>query len=157
MGVDAYARVIENIRQFVAERQARQATVPLLVPVFTKCRQNFAEMESWYDQWIRAVGSAVIRGPTDYAGQIPDASVADMAPPGRKPCARLASRITILSDGSIVSCEEDVLGKQVLGRIGDDSLADVWSKRMGAFRADHREARWEKHPMCTTCREWHRP
>jgi radical SAM protein with 4Fe4S-binding SPASM domain len=157
MGVDGFARVIENIRKFVAERQARQAAVPLLVPTFIKCHQNLAEMESWYDQWLRAVGSAVIHGPSDCAGQIPDVSVADMSPPGRKPCSRLSSRLTILSDGSIVSCEEDVLAKQVLGRIGVESLHEVWSKRAEALRADHRESKWERHPLCARCREWHRP
>ena len=37
--------------------------VPMLVPIFTKCRQNLGEMEFWYDQWLRALGSAVIVGP----------------------------------------------------------------------------------------------
>lgn len=156
MGVDGYARVIENIRRFVADRQARKVGVPLLVPVFTKCRQNFAEMEGWYDQWLRAVGSAVVRGPSDFGGLIPDVAVADMAPPGRRPCARLSSRLTILSDGSIVSCEEDVLGRQPLGRVGADSLRDVWSKRARALAADHRAGNWNAHPVCAKCREWHR-
>lgn len=157
MGMDGYAKAIENIRRFIAERQAYGSALPILVPIFTKCRQNFAEMEEWYDQWLRATGSAVIRGPGDCGGQIPDVSVADMAPPGRRPCARIASRITILSDGSIVSCEEDVLAKQVLGRIGNDTLAEVWSKRAEGLRADHREGKWERHPLCASCREWHRP
>src|SRR5579884_2096164 len=130
---------MENIRQFLAERQARGSMVPLLVPVFTKCQQNLAEMEPWYDQWLRALGCAVIRGPSDFAGQVPDVAVADMSPPGRKPCARLASRVTILSDGSIVSCEEDVLGQQVLGRVGTDSLAHVWQQRFEQLRQQHRE------------------
>src|SRR5207302_2542279 len=108
MGRDAYAAVIENIRWFVAERQSRGSMLPLLVPVFTKCQENLPEMEPWYDQWLRAVGSAVIRGPSDCAGQIPDVSVADMAPPGRKTCARLASRATSLTDGATASCEQHV-------------------------------------------------
>ena len=76
-------------------------------------------MEAWYDQWLRAVGSAVIVGPSDFAGQIPDHAVADMAPPLRRPCARLESRMTILSDGRIVTCEQDVLGRQTLGSLGE--------------------------------------
>jgi len=157
MGRDGYAAVIENIRRFVAERQARGSMLPLLVPVFTKCQENLAEMEPWYDQWLRAVGNAVIRGPSDCAGQIPDVAVADMAPPGRKPCARLASRVTILSDGTIVSCEEDVLGAQMMGHIGKDSLQEVWQRRFERLREEHRQSQLTNRPLCRRCKEWHRP
>lgn len=156
MGVDGYTTVLENIRQFVTERQARGTEIPLLVPVFTKCQHNLAEMEPWYDEWLRALGTAVIRGPSDCARQIPDVSVADMSPPGRRPCARITSRMTILSDGSIVSCDEDVLGKQVMGRVGADSIRDVWRRRFESLRKDHRAGAWSKHALCATCREWHR-
>lgn len=155
MGTPGYAQVLEGVRTFLGARAARG--VPLLAPVFTKCRENLAEMEAWYDQWLRAVGCAVVRGPSDCGGQIPDVSVADMSPPRRRPCVRLASRLTILCDGRIVSCEEDVLGRQALGEIGRDPLAEVWQQRFGALRADHHNASWNKHSVCGNCREWHRP
>jgi MoaA/NifB/PqqE/SkfB family radical SAM enzyme len=156
MGCDGYVRVMENIRRFLAERQRLGASVPLLVPIMIKCRENFAEMEPWYDQWLRALGSAVIRGPSTCGGQVPDVSVADMTPPGRKTCSRLNSRLTILSDGRIVSCEEDVLGTQVLGQLGRDSLSDVWRNQFESLRRDHREGKWMAHPLCAGCSEWHR-
>jgi radical SAM protein with 4Fe4S-binding SPASM domain len=149
--------VLENLQAFVTERAARGRAVPVLAPLFTKCAANLAEMEPWYDQWLRAVGSAVIAGPSDFAGLVPDVSVADMSPPRRKPCARLASRLTVLSDGRIVSCEQDVLGRQVLGAVGEDALTDVWQKRMAALREEHRCGSWSNRPVCGPCREWHRP
>ncbi|HZL36213.1 MAG TPA: SPASM domain-containing protein [Tepidisphaeraceae bacterium] len=155
MGTAGYERVLEAIAGFLKARQPRR--VPILVPTFTKCRENLTEMEPWYDRWLRAVGCAVVRGPSDFAGQIPDTAVADMAPPKRRPCARLASRLTILCDGRIVSCEQDILGKQVLGQVGTDSLAEVWQTRFGKLRGDHRELKLEQRPLCMDCREWHRP
>jgi hypothetical protein len=157
MGVDALPRVLENIKTFVTRRQSLQRGTPLLVPVFTKCRQNLGEMETWYDQWIRALGSAVIAGPSDFGGQILDAAVSDISPPMRKSCARLSSRMTILSDGRIVSCEQDVLGKQVLGELGSSSIQDLWTNQFNSFRKDHDQSRWDKHVLCAGCREWHRP
>ena len=100
--------------------------------------------------------SAVIRGPSDCAGQVPDVAMADMAPSGRRPCGRIQSRLTILSDGRIVACEEDVAGQHVMGRLGEDALADVWQKRFEALRDDHRKGEWNRHPLCARCREWHR-
>jgi len=76
MGVDGLARVLENVKTFVEKRWTCGHAIPILVPVFTKCRENLAEMEVWYDKWLAALGSAVIAGANDYAGQIPDHAVA---------------------------------------------------------------------------------
>lgn len=157
MGCDGYSSVLENVKRFLTARQARGGSLPILVPIFTKCQQNFGEMEAWYDQWLRAVGSAVIRGPSDCAGQIPDVAMADMTPSRRRPCGRIESRVTILCDGRIVSCEEDVAGVQVLGRVGEGALAEPWQKRFETLRGDHRKEKWGQHPLCARCREWHRP
>jgi hypothetical protein len=157
MGIDAYQRVLESIRTFLLARQARGRGVPLLVPVFTKCAANLAEMEPWYDQWLRALGAAVITGPSTCGGMIADVGVADMSPPRRKPCARLSSRMTILSDGRIVSCEQDVTGKQVMGKVGVDSIEQVWRERFGDLRREHQDGALTTRPVCAGCKEWHRP
>lgn len=148
MGVDGYDAAIENIKQFVVRRAAAGRAVPLLVPTFVKCRQNLPEMEHWYDQWLRAVGCAVITGPSDFGGMIPDVSAADMSSPNRKPCVSLSRRFMVLSDGTIVSCEQDVLGRQALGR----DLHQAW-KRANEMRARS----WEKYPICSQCKQWNRP
>lgn len=155
MGIGGYEKVLENIRTLLASRNGKG--VPILAPTFVKCLQNSGEMEPWYDQWLSAVGCAVVRGPSDYAGLIPDVGVADMAPPRRRPCARLNSRLTVLSDGRIASCEQDVLGRQTLGKLGEDSLAEVWQHRASVLRKAHEQSKWAEHPVCANCREWHRP
>jgi hypothetical protein len=157
MGVDGLARVIANLKTLINHRQSLQSGVPLIAPIFTKMAANLAEMEAWYDQWLRALGSAVLRGPSDFAGQIPATAVADMSPTLRKPCARLASRMTILCDGTIVACEQDVLGRAPLGKVGIDSIADVWQERIGSLRGEHGLNQFNAHPLCGNCKEWHRP
>ena len=157
MGVDALAAALENVRRFVARRHERGRGVPLLVPVFTKVRQNLVEMEAWYDQWLRALGCAVIAGPSDFAGLVPDCAVAEMSPPVRRPCARLNSRLMILSDGRAVSCEQDVLGRQIVGDVRTESLAVVWNHGMRATRRAHACGQFAANPVCAGCREWHRP
>jgi MoaA/NifB/PqqE/SkfB family radical SAM enzyme len=157
MGVDGLATVLENIRRFVTRRQQQRRGVPLLVPVFTKLQQNLAEMEAWYDQWLKALGCAVITGPSDFAGLVPDGAAADMSPPVRRPCARLNARLTVLSDARAVSCEQDVLGRQVVGDVGNESLAVVWNNGMRATRGAHACGQFAANPVCAGCREWHRP
>ncbi len=153
MGVDAAAAVVANLRAL----HALSVGTPLVVPTFTKCAANLSEMEAWYDYWLRAVGHAVVVGPTTFGGRLPDVGVADMAPPQRRPCARLASRLTVLSDGRVVSCEQDVTADQPMGRVGERSLTDIWRDRFAALRACHAAGRWDEQPLCVRCREWHRP
>ncbi len=158
MGVDGLLAVIERFRLLLNERARLGRSTPLVVPTFTKCRENLAEMEAWYDTWLRAVGSAVIVGPSEFGGEIPGVAVADMAPPRRKPCARIESRVTILSDGRIVSCEEDLRGRQAMGRLGEDTLGEVWRGRFGEMRRTHAGGLLNLNvlPVCASCKEWHR-
>jgi hypothetical protein len=148
MGVDAMTRVLQNMQRLLTNRR----TLPLVVPTFTKCRQNLDEMEPWYDHWLRVLGTAVIAGASDYAGQIPDVACADMSPPRRRPCQRLGSRMTVLSDGTIASCEQDVLGRQRQGDARVEGVGRTWRERFPILRGDH-----EKRELCTSCKEWHRP
>ncbi|MBV8781823.1 MAG: SPASM domain-containing protein [Phycisphaerae bacterium] len=155
MGIDAMTRVLNNVSTLVSERRNG---LPLIVPTFVKCRENLAEMEIWYDQWIRALGTAVIVGPSDFAGQINDVSVADMSPSRRGSCRRLKRRLTVLSDGTVVACEQDVHALSPLGRICEQPLTEIWQQSMQPLRLAHACGKWnEVHPLCGRCREWNRP
>ncbi|HVT90341.1 MAG TPA: SPASM domain-containing protein [Tepidisphaeraceae bacterium] len=155
MGVDQFMQAINNIQYLQMRRQQRGLGVPILSPLFAKCKQNLAEMEAWYDQWLRALGAAVIVGPTDFAGLIPDSSLADMSPPQRKPCNRINSRMTILSDGNVVSCEQDVTARQVMGHVSSNALSDIWQSEFDKLRIAHKSGC--HGAVCSACREWHRP
>lgn len=157
MGVNKFTHVLNNVATFVRARSAAGRGVPLLVPTFMKLAQNLGEMEVWYDQWLSTLGCAVIDGPSDFAGLVPNLNLADMSPTCRSACARISSRLTILSDGSVVACEQDVLGRQSFGDIACELLRDIWNKRFAPFRADHANKNWAKHSACANCKEWHRP
>jgi spore coat polysaccharide biosynthesis protein SpsF (cytidylyltransferase family) len=152
MQIDGFQTCLKNLQILKDQR----AATPLIVPTFTKLQINLAEMEPWYDHWLRLLGCAVIVGPSDFSGSIPDVSAARMEPPRRSPCARLNSRMTILCDGRIVSCEQDLLGKQTLGQIGRDSIQSVWTGAMANLRADHKSGNWQRHALCAACSDWHR-
>lgn len=153
MGIDGFGRVFENLKRLLAARTA----LPLIVPTFTKCRENIEEMEPWYDHWLRVLGTAVITGATDYAAQIPDHAAADMSPPRRRPCARLQSRMALHSDGAVPSCEQDVLAKQLMGHARREGLVSTWQNPLQVLRDDHASNNLQSRPLCSTCKEWHRP
>ena len=157
MGLDAYMQALRNLQLFVARRAAAGRGAPLVAPMFTKLAANLHEMEAWYDQWLRAVGTAVIVGPSTFGGHIADVAAADMTPPRRGPCRRLSDRLTVLSDGRYSSCEQDVLGRQCQGHIQRDALGPIWRQNFAALRIQHADGRWKDSPVCARCDAWHRP
>jgi Radical SAM superfamily/Iron-sulfur cluster-binding domain len=157
MGVDGFKTVMENLSKLISRRQSNRRGTPLVVPTFQKMAGNLGEMEAWYDHWMRVLGCAVIDGPKDFGGQIPDVSVAQMEPPRRRTCSRIARRLTVLCDGRIVSCEQDIQGRQNLGRVGENSIKSVWAGAASALRRDHAAGEWKRHSVCAACKEWHRP
>lgn len=157
MGVDGFAATMESIRVLAAKRHERKTGLPLIVPTLVKCPQNLGEMELWYDQWIRVLGAATVVGPSSFAGQFPSCAVADMAPPRRRACARLASRLTILCDGQVVACEEDVTARRPLGKIGQQSIREIWTGPAAEVWRSHSAGKWDGDEQCAACQEWHRP
>ncbi len=155
MGVDGLGRVVENIRLLCQLRAAADSGVPLIVPTFVKCRQNLGEMEGWYDQWLRALGSAVICAPSDFGGLVEPMGVADMAPAGRVPCRTLAQRMIILSDGAVVACQRDLAGKFPLGRVPQDPLDALWDGPLRQWRHSHQQGHYAAGGACAACKEWH--
>jgi hypothetical protein len=156
MRADRMSDVLANMKALLIERNARGA-LPILVPTFVKLAANLGEMEAWYDQWLRAVGAAVIAPPSDFGGVIDYAGVADMTPPARGACRSLRSRLAVLCDGTIVACEQDLLGRRSLGKIGDVAIADAWTRGMTPMRDAHVRGDWsEAGPTCVACRMWDR-
>ena len=157
MGIDGFKQAMDNVVRLVHRRQSRARGTPLIVPTFVKTAASVAEMEAWYDHWLRCLGCAVIAAGGDFAGQVPDVSLVAMEPPRRRSCVRIGGRITVLSDGQVVACEQDFLARQALGRIGKDCIESIWTGGMAALRRDHADGHWTRQALCRACKDWHRP
>ena len=155
MNVDRIGDVLANFQLLLTERLKRSSGLPLLVPTFLKCIDNFGEMETWYDQWIRAVGTAVIAPPSDLAGRIPFPGIDDLTPSARRPCRRLSRRLTIRSDGRVMPCEEAIDADHSVGDCA--SLGVAWTEGLAMLRSLHAEHRWDESELCRNCRMWDRP
>ncbi len=153
-GRDGYERVVRNIMNFLEVAGQNGA---LIVPWMTKTRQTMAEMEAFYDHWLETCGAAVIVGYNDYAGQIADQAVMNMEPPMRRMCQRLERCMTILADGSVPVCTQDFRGLSRLGNAAEDRIETIWQNEgFQHIRQTHADGRFEEHPLCPACKEWHR-
>jgi radical SAM protein with 4Fe4S-binding SPASM domain len=123
-----------------------------------KTHATMDELERFYDEWLAKTRSAVLAGPSDYAGQWPDVSVMDMAPPGRSACRRIRRRAMVLADGAVTVCDQDFRGAHAIGNVASESLASLWTgAAMERVRETHARGSYDGMPLCPRCREWHRP
>lgn len=156
--VDRYEQVIANVERLLAVQAARQQHQPIVVCEMTKTMETMDEMETFYDRWVGRLGTAVISGPSRYADQWPDLSVMDMAPPKRMVCERLFTRALILADGRLTVCDQDFKGLHAIGSVAESPFAALWNgRRMTEIRDGHIAGRYDAMPLCSVCREWHRP
>ncbi len=150
--------VRENIGRAVELRRAAGQSTPNIIGSLVKCTETLDDMEPFFDEWLRAQGWSIIEGYSHYAGQLPDRMVMSMAPPLRIPCRQLRHRCTILSDGTVVGCDQDFKGLYSAGTVDTQSLDGVWhGSALVTLRVAQHEGNYAAHPLCPGCDEWHRP
>ena len=155
-GEDCFAEVARGVEQF-ADKAKQLGGRTMVAPHLIKMRETMAEMEEFYDRWITRCGAAVMVGYNDFAGQVADKAVMDMAPPMRWACGRLFERMMILADGGVTMCEQDFGGKCKLGNVFEQSVGEIWrGKELEELREAHRAARFTENELCVKCKEWHR-
>lgn len=153
--LEAMKQRIDNVTQL---REQKKSVTPILVPEFTKCRENVTEMDDFYDGWLRKTGAVTISGYTHYAGQCEDRRVINMAPPTREGCRRIRSRCVVLADGRVTMCDQDFNGLHSVGNLNEQSLQQIWQGDLFEdIRIAHRENQFKVNPLCAACDEWHRP
>lgn len=153
-GVDEYANVMSRIETWLARRIKDSRARPLILPSFVKCNETLDEMESFYESWQRRLGMALVTGHSHHARQLPARAVTSMVPARRGVCCRTLSRMTVLADGRLTTCDQDFAAKQAFASLRDSSLIDAWQyQQLKQIRA----GRIQSLPLCPSCDEWHRP
>lgn len=150
--------VVANLERLCGVQQQRRCPRPLIVCELLKSHETMDDLEAFYDRWIRKTASAVIAGPSHYAGHWPNQAVVRMAPPTRFPCLRLPHRATILADGRMTLCDQDFRGRHAVGSLHESRLAELWQgAALAAVRQNHLNGAWNHVSLCRGCEEWHRP
>ncbi|MEW6251783.1 MAG: SPASM domain-containing protein [Planctomycetota bacterium] len=157
-GADEFERVQANIARLEAVRRAQHRPRPIIACSITRCAATHADVEAFYDHWLRQSGAAVIRGYRQHAGCLPPDTLLPTCSAERRPCRRLASRLLLLADGRAVACDEDPAGGTCLGNWCTESLRTIWGGRSRAnLLQAHADADLKALPTCRTCQEWNRP
>jgi hypothetical protein len=158
MGTDRYEHVKENIDHVMKAIQTRLQPTPLLAPAMIKTAETMELMDEFFDGWFNKVGWAIVNGYSDYAGQIPDLAVNAMAGPKRKPCRQIFRRMMILANGQVAICDQDFNNRVPVASLHEASLLDIWqTSSLRELRESHLAENYCPNPLCSRCRQWHRP
>lgn len=154
-----FERVLARINRLTERRESAGLATPILLPSFTKCKENVHELDEFHDGWLRRVGAVAIHGFSHYSGRLEDRSVMRMTPPRRIPCRRLWKRCVVLADGRVTLCDQDAFGTHIVGRLPGTPLGDIWkSASLHDARERHTSLGQCGLPiLCRSCDEWHRP
>ena len=162
-----FKHVTDNLQWLLNERNRRwqvpeydnKPGVPWLIPQLIKVADNLKDMETFFDRWMHYTQQAVILPSQSGCGLMPELSPVRMAPPTRIACRQLSRRVTILSDGTVVQCDQDWQGKAPLGKFDSNtvSLTQLWDNKGKALCASHDAMSIDSLELCGKCHEWHRP
>ena len=110
-------------------------------PQFLRMRKNEAELEEFYRYWKEKNGDVIVQKYDHFCGLLPDERPADLSPLERVACWHLKRDVSVLIDGSVPFCREDIAGENVIGNIFYDSLPDIFAGNKGLYekhiKADH--------------------
>lgn len=153
-GMDGFDMAMDHCGQWLRRRHDERRVRPMIVPSMVKSKETLGEMEAFYDGWVERHGVALLTGYSHRAGQLADRSVVNMAPPRRVACRRTFTRLMVLADGRVTTCDQDFAGRQIIGDLRHDSLQAIWQgEALMRIRRDD----LSQTALCRACDEWHRP
>ena len=84
-------------------------------------------LESFYREWKARTDHVIIQKYDWFSGVLPDRRVGDLAPVVRFPCWHLQRDMTVLIDGRVPLCREDLKCERLLGNVFKSSIEAVWA------------------------------
>jgi spiro-SPASM protein len=92
-----------------------------------RCDLTDPVLNDFYQWWSAKTDNVIIQKYDWFSAVLPHRKIGDLAPLKRFPCWHLQRDMTILVDGSVPLCREDLEQKHRLGNVFEDSLESVWA------------------------------
>lgn len=153
-GRDHFERVTENVRAFLARKQALGLDSPITSLQFMHSAELAATLPQVVECWRELLG------PRDFIMTIEPASflgaiaTAPTTRP-RTPCRWLFESLLVLQDGTVTMCGADWDAQAPLGNLREDTLEQIWNgAELGRRRAAHQQGEYDRVPLCGGCDDW---
>ncbi len=159
VSLDAYDEKTYETLRGNGWREA-QRTVEYLLGLFpgnvhvqaVRMKENEENLESFYRSWKEKAHNVIIQKYDHFCGTLMQRKVTDISPLKRSPCWHLKRDISILLDGTVTLCREDLKKEYCIGNICEDSLETIWER---GFDYYVRHCNAEYPVLCETCDEYY--
>ena len=138
-----------------------QASIELLSRLFpdqvyvqaVRMRENEEQLDQFYRYWKQQEHvTPIVQKYDSFCGALPERKVTDLSPIKRFPCWHLKRDLSILIDGSVPMCREDLQHKHPLGNIFEEDIETIWGRGNEYYRK-HIEAKYPE--LCRSCDEYY--
>lgn len=99
-----------------------------------RIRDEEDDLEQFYRNWKEKDVQIIVQKYDHFCGYLPDLKAGDLSPIQRNPCWHLMRDISILVDGTVPLCREDVEAERILGNVFSDDLEKIWAQGMVYYK-----------------------
>ncbi len=110
------------------------------------------DMEKFYRTWKTSKAKVIIQKFDHFCGFLPPQKATDLSPLKRRPCWHLLRDMSILIDGSVPLCREDLKRTFTLGNVFTESLETIWNRGQAVYR-EHLAQNYNN--LCAECDEYY--
>jgi len=155
-GVDALARVEENVRRLLARRDRRGLAKPFVrVKIMEFDAIDPAEIQRFHAKWQGLADAVQVTGIHNWSGAIKELAATDETSAVRYPCVIMWYSLVVNFNGQVTVCSVDWDTAIKVGDVNTQSLAEIWNA------APIRQARRAQlggdisgYPVCRDCLVW---
>ncbi len=118
-----------------------------------RMEDNEEQLDQFYRYWKQQEGVApIVQKYDSFCGALPERKVTDLSPIRRFPCWHLKRDLSILIDGSVPMCREDLHKKYILGNIFQEDIVTVWERGSEYYQKHINE---DYPEICRSCDEYY--
>jgi radical SAM protein with 4Fe4S-binding SPASM domain len=147
-----FDRVLKNVQEFIRMRNERGLRNPMVRIQMVCMYDNQQDILAFIQYWrgiVDHIGLIRYRNPE---GEMQSGQRIDLAPTQTIPCRQLWQRLMVTSDGRVLMCCGDHDAREVLGRLQEQSLKEIWDgATLGYNRMLHLEGRSDEMEICRKC------
>ncbi|MFW5842971.1 MAG: spiro-SPASM protein [Spirochaetota bacterium] len=118
----------------------------------TRMEENEEDLESFYREWKKVTPNVIIQKYDHFSQRLPDRRVVDNAPVVRLPCWHLKRDMSVLVDGSVPLCREDLSLDHRLGNALTEPMEAVWLRGETYYQ---RHVDGDYPALCQKCDEYY--
>ncbi|MDA3956987.1 spiro-SPASM protein [Oceanispirochaeta sp.] len=117
-----------------------------------RMKENEDDLEDFYRYWKQKTEHVIIQKYDHFSKELPEKKITDLSPLRRFPCWHLKREMTILLDGSVILCREELKPSKNRLNCFNESLEEIWNRGNDVF-SEHINGEFKG--VCTSCDEYY--